>query len=69
MASTQAWTQRDIENDVELHRHGQEALALIYTSQPKNTLKSYSLLQKEFEVILDSYLYYMNKGWPDTGLM
>jgi hypothetical protein len=32
MASTQAWTQRDIKNNVELHYHGQEALALIYIS-------------------------------------
>lgn len=54
MASTQARTQRDIDNDAELHRHGQEALALTYTDQPKNTLKSYGPAQKEFEVILNS---------------
>jgi hypothetical protein len=62
MASTQARTQRDIENDVELHRHGQEALALTYTCQPKNTLKSYSPAQKEWEVSSNLYPGRTNKG-------
>jgi hypothetical protein len=43
-------SQHDIDNRVELYRHGQEALALTYTTQPKNTQKSYSAIQKEWEV-------------------
>jgi hypothetical protein len=37
-------SQHDIDNRVELYRHGQEALALTYIAQPKNTQKSYSVI-------------------------
>lgn len=42
--------QRDMDNDVELFRHGQEAFQLIEENRPKNTKKNYEAKFKEWDV-------------------
>lgn len=41
---------KDLENNVELYRYGQEAMAMVAENVPKNTQKSYMPKIKEWEV-------------------
>lgn len=41
---------KDVENNVELYRHSQEAMAMIAQNVPKNTQKAYTARIKEWEV-------------------